>query len=909
MVADADLTESELRLVAAVTAGRPLDLGDCADPTIRAELLAELLSGTRRPDGDRMHRLALSGAQITGELYLADATVGRSLELIDCAFDTRPTLFGAKTKSIRLRQCRLPGLGLDYARVDGVVDLSRSAVTDRLDLRATTVEGDLICSSLRSSHCMVALDDARVGSLHFSDSTLDNPGHVALSAFNVHVSGTFNCARLMASGDVMLGGMQIDGAMLAMGASFHNADDIALLAGGVAVGQGMDLDRVDCVGELRLNTAKVEGMLSLTDASLKNPGGVALAANGLTTTGSLNANRLTVDGELRITGARIGGELSLYRAVVVNPNAVALDAENVSIAHNANLRMIGCTGTLDFANAELDGLLDLSGATLIRPTGHAFLGYGLTVKRDLLIENGAVARGTFDLSGARIDGALICIGATFHRPTGVAFDAHGAKVGQSVYLNQTYCVGVVGLSEAEIAGFLQLSYATLCNPSYVALHAEGLEVVGTVIATSLLCHGQCILSLAKLGSARFLGAAFINPDPKRFALQAFNLSVRHDLLCAGYLDGQRTVVFTTRGAVDLAGATIGGNVELGSARLDGGTTKSAKLAFGGHGMTVGHDVRCDPPLRAEGEFRLVNARVRGDVDLSGARLEHPEGKALNAEGATVDGDLLLGPPDDGTHGVHATGRVDLTGSRIGGHLSFAEVSFGTHDGTSLDFAYAQATTFRLLPATKPPGLVNLVNTKVDRLREDPAKWADTVRLRGFQYELLDNDTAGVRNRLRHWVASDEDAGYQPGVYDQLAAAYRRAGRIQAARQVGLAKQRRRRGELNWLGKTLNVAFAMTVGYGYRTWLAALWLVVMLAGGWLVYTLTYPAHLRPASDEPPQFEPLAYAFDVLIPVVDLGQQQAWLAEGPALVCSWLLILGGWVLTTAVVAGLTNALRRE
>ena len=53
---------------------------------------------------------------------------------------------------------------------------------------------------------------------------------------------------------------------------------------------------------------------------------------------------------------------------------------------------------------------------------------------------------------------------------------------------------------------------------------------------------------------------------------------------------------------------------------------------------------------------------------------------------------------------------------------------------------------------------------------------------------------------------------------------------------------------------------------------------------------------------PTFNPLAYTLDVLLPIVDLGQKSAWQPQGPTLYWSWALTLAGWVLTTAVVAGL-------
>lgn len=50
-------------------------------------------------------------------------------------------------------------------------------------------------------------------------------------------------------------------------------------------------------------------------------------------------------------------------------------------------------------------------------------------------------------------------------------------------------------------------------------------------------------------------------------------------------------------------------------------------------------------------------------------------------------------------------------------------------------------------------------------------------------------------------------------------------------------------------------------------------------------------------------------DVLLPIVDLGQEKAWRPLGAAQYRAWALTGLGWVLTTAVVAGLTRVLRRD
>jgi len=128
--------------------------------------------------------------------------------------------------------------------------------------------------------------------------------------------------------------------------------------------------------------------------------------------------------------------------------------------------------------------------------------------------------------------------------------------------------------------------------------------------------------------------------------------------------------------------------------------------------------------------------------------------------------------------------------------------------------------------------------------------------------------------------------------------------VEEARRGAIAKQRRRRRELNPLGWLWNWFLQVTVGYGYRPWLAGL-----LATGAFVFAGAHPAQFRQASATVPDFQPVVYILDALLPIVDFGQEKAWVPRDSARMWAWGLTGAGWVLTTAFVAGLTNALKRD
>ena len=359
--------------------------------------------------------------------------------------------------------------------------------------------------------------------------------------------------------------------------------------------------------------------------------------------------------------------------------------------------------------------------------------------------------------------------------------------------------------------------------------------------------------------------------------------------------------FKAHGEVRLLSAHIGGQLNLTGAILgnqDGpaATSKTQnRPALDAAGITVDQDMLCGEGFKARGEVRLVLAHIGGVLAFLGATLENQSGPALNADALTVGRAMICGK------GFKARGEVRLTLAHIGGELELTGTTLENESGIALNAEWLtvdQAMTCK--EDFRAHGEVNLVNAKVGSLLDEPGSWPMTMHLRGFVYELPEDDQVTMQQRLGWLTLSD--GGYVPQMYDQLATAYRNAGREDDARRVAIAKQRRRRHPLN----PLNWVWYATVGYGYRTWLAGVWLAAFLAVGTWVFSR---AHMTATQAHPPAFHAFAYAADVILPIVDLGQKSAWTPEGIALYWSWGLTCAGWVLTTAVVAGLTGVLKRD
>jgi len=100
-----------------------------------------------------------------------------------------------------------------------------------------------------------------------------------------------------------------------------------------------------------------------------------------------------------------------------------------------------------------------------------------------------------------------------------------------------------------------------------------------------------------------------------------------------------------------------------------------------------------------------------------------------------------------------------------------------------------------------------------------------------------------------------------------------------------------------------------VGHGYRPWLACVWAVAVIAAFALV-VWHWTGMLVPEQQEvtgSPQ--PVAYAADAFLPIVDLGEAGDWMPIGWLRWAEWSAILLGWALSTLFVAGFTRIVRSE
>ena len=498
--------------------------------------------------------------------------------------------------------------------------------------------------------------------------------------------------------------------------------------------------------------------------------------------------------------------------------------------------------------------------------------------------------------------------------------------------------GEVRLLGASIGGNLECNGAKLHNPNRNSLHADGLQVQGGVFLSVAGAHqfesdGEVRLLGASIGGDLFCsGAKLHNPDGN--ILSADGLQVQGGV----FLSVAGAHQFESDGEVRLLGASIGGDLSCNGAKLQnssGDSLSADRLQVQG---SVFLSVDGEHRFESDGVVRLLGASIGGNLDCEGAKLNNPNGYSLNAGGLKVQGRVFLCV--EGQTPFESVGQVSFVGAFVKSSFIFK----GKLPIEQLDMGHAQ----------------------VGILADDLAMWGKDAKLDGFRYDSIHGDCS-AQGRL-DWLKKQVPADYgeknnpeqfKPQPWQQLISVMRNMGHDTAADDVAIARENHMRdiGKMSGFAAWLHWWFGKLAGYGYKP----LCLVGWMLGVWLAFSMVYfvaayqgvfapsnplvfqnekfkTCHLENSVDdknwltcgalygEYTTFSPMAYSLDLILPLVDLGQEKDWgvyidtpkdnaLSE---LFCHWSLnhwvriltwfeVLFGWMsswLLVAVWTGLTN-----
>jgi hypothetical protein len=465
-------------------------------------------------------------------------------------------------------------------------------------------------------------------------------------------------------------------------------------------------------------------------------------------------------------------------------------------------------------------------------------------------------------------------------------DLEGRRIARSVTLDKCYFAARPNLRGAQLES-LDLSGSRLPD----GLLAGSCRLSGSLhLGFGFCAEDEVILAGAVVGGQVVASRGhFLNPGDD--ALFADDMAVDRGV----FLNDE----FLAQGTVLLTGARIRGELDCSG----GVFCNPDGVAIAADGIRVGRGVFFSHGFRALGEVRMLGAEIDGQLTCDRGSFKARD-EALQLEHARVHGPVYL------RDRFRSEGRMTLVAAVIEGRLVLEGVVSSPHElAVNLEGARIEGPLY-LRPASPLDGTVDLRFAHLRSLEDSPAAWQGGYELRGCRYTTICG--ASVEQRLA-WLAGN-GSGYVPEIYDQLAAVYAAAGEEAHQRDVLIAKQRRRRGGLPWYGRLWSLALDVLIGFGYRTGRALVPFGAFLAFGWWYFAQAYddgdiiPRSTAESMNVAP-FRPLIYSLDQLVPVVDFGQREAWVATGDAQTLATIMVIAGWVLTTAILAALTGLVRRN
>ncbi|MEV7550425.1 hypothetical protein AB0N89_12445 [Amycolatopsis sp. NPDC089917] len=522
-------------------------------------------------------------------------------------------------------------------------------------------------------------------------------------------------------------------------------------------------------------------------------------------------------------------------------------------------------------------------------------------------------------------------------------DAHNLTVGGDVEWAYIKSEKTVNLTRARIGGAVSLRGAKLGAPGIRSLSLEDAEVGGSVFCDAgFRSSGHMSLFGVRVNrSMEFSGGEFLNPGATCLLLG--RATIKGSIFARSG--------FFSEGQVDLHGATVDGVVYFDGANLEcpGGTALNLS------GASIG-ELRCGAGFVAEGVVELAQIEVANTVNFDGGQVSAPGRRSVNADGADIGGSAFfrsgfkskgqlrllsatIGKQlnfDAGEFENPGQNAIEADHLRVGGSLYFRngaradgalrfpgaviEGQFGINGAivksAGLDAITLSSTSVKgdavLFPA-ELVGRVDLRGASFGKISDNEVFRDSRLLQDGMKYDSLHPEPPAVTVKERLGVIARDPTGYAAQPYSQLAKTYRDKGHAESARKVLIESQKiRLRQDSGWRGllsRVWSVFFGSVTGYGYRPWLAAWWSLLVLVAGTVSVDLlnrksSYYFEKTPGA---PDFQPILYVFDMMIPFVDFGYGK-WVAHGAGQYLMSGLVILGWVVATMLVVAFTAVLRR-
>ena len=294
---------------------------------------------------------------------------------------------------------------------------------------------------------------------------------------------------------------------------------------------------------------------------------------------------------------------------------------------------------------------------------------------------------------------------------------------------------------------------------------------------SLILYGASAKTVILSGSSvsRIFGDR-INLTGSLFLRHGFEATGNIGLLNAklsGNLDCSNSAVLGSLISMDFTGATIGGNLLLRGCR--------AKSSICANNATIGGNVFLNQGFQTHGTIHLPNAHIGGNIFCDGGTF-HNKDKAIHANKAVIDGNVILGP-------VNSAGTFSFQSATIGGDFSANGATLSAKPAIELRGAEIRGA-FHWRNVKHAPGLLDLGGASAKTVNMDEKSWQKpaSIKLNNFTYKSFDNLEPGANSNywkrfLEQQPADDLGKKFRPRPYEHLAEVLHSMGYEEEARSI------------------------------------------------------------------------------------------------------------------------------
>ena len=813
--------QSALGHMADYSQAQPIDVNDGAswgpERTVRAEKLSALLTGEVAGLTVHWRGVRVRGARITGALDLTNAVLTYPMELTDCFIERQIMLVETESRRIVLAGSHVAGLDATGAQIRGGLHFSHGFISlGPVFLAHATVAGELICNGgqfLNAPYSILA-DKANIaGGISLSvtgvaDTKQRFQSVGAVRLWDAKVGGDMDCRG---------GQFGVDQASISLNASGAEVDGTAYLGVTEVAGQA---HAFSAAGLVRLIDARVGGDLDCDGGQFgKEPASTSLEASRVQVGGTAylgvmevagQAHAFSAAGQVRLIDARIGVDLACNGGQFgKDPASTSLDATRVQVAGTAYLGVtevagqvhaFSAAGQVWLATAKVGGDLDCRGGQFRQEKETSLNADRISVTRTLRL--GTIkqadhayqftAAGPVSLIQATVGGDLDCDGGQFGKePASTSLDATRVQVAGTAYLGVTEvagqvhafsAAGQVRLATAKVGGDLDCRGGQFRQEKETSLNADRISVtrtlrLGTIKqadhAYQFTAAGPVSLIQATVGGDLDCDGGQFGKEPASTSLDATRVQVAGTAYLGVTEVAGQVHAFSAAGLVGLVGARVGGDLDCDGGQFgkDPASTSlevDAAEVVGDAYLGVTEVAGQAHAFSAAGLVRLIDARVRGDLNCDGGQFgKEPASTSLDATRVQVGGTAYLGVMEAAgqAHAFSAAGQVDLTGVTVAGDLNCDGGQFGKEPAsTSLDATRVQVAGTAYLGVTEVAGQVHAFSA-AGQVRLVTAKVGGDLDCRGGQFRQeketsLNADRISVTRTLRLGTIKQADHAYQ-----------------------------------------------------------------------------------------------------------------------------------------------------